>query len=274
MADVYVNNWSEFVSAVAVSGDTVYLPENSEWDMEEILPWGTQSAITMACTEINGRGTTIKNLHLNQAIIYTKNSLRIRNLIMKDWLCEGNDGSEESKAVFGCTSNYRIYFYSCAFSGILSSEKKHFVYGFPYNNNCSFNIEASGSWFEFSRVSGSVNRYCRIEMHLPNNTGVGLFGLDCEFCELIAYSPNATGMFYSSYHKGCTFRGNLQGITQDRASSTWDGFVSVYLDGTFGEGFSAKAKNGFVKCTEAQMKDPEYLRDKGFPIVVIEDGDT
>ena len=41
--------------------------------------------------------------------------------------------------------------------------------------------------------------------------------------------------------------------------------MSVYLDGTFGEGFSAKAKAGFVKCTQAQMKDPEYLRGKGFP---------
>lgn len=273
MADVYVNNWTEFVSAVAVSGDTVYLPEEAEWDMEEILPWGTQSAITMACTEINGRGTTIKNLHLNQPIVYTKNNIRIRNLIMKDWLCEGGSQDAE-KAVFTCNANYNIYFYSCEFSGILSSIKERFVYGFPHNYNCSFNIEASGNWFEFSRTGGSTNRYCRMEMHLPNNTYVGLFGLDCEFCELIAYSPNATGMFYSLYYKGCTFRGNLQGITKDNGSSTWTGFVSVYLDGTFGEGFSAKAKNGFVKCTEAQMKDPEFLRGKGFPIVVIEDGDT
>ena len=80
MADVYVNSWTEFVSAVAVSGDTVYLPEEAEWDMEEILPWGTQTALTFACTEINGRGTTIKNLHLNQAITVSKNNIIIRNI--------------------------------------------------------------------------------------------------------------------------------------------------------------------------------------------------
>ena len=272
MADVYVNNWSEFVSAVAVSGDTVYLPENAEWDMEDILPWGTQSAITMACTEINGRGTTIKNLHLNQAITVSKNNILIRNLIMKDWLCEGGTTTTEgSRAVF--TGDLNIYFYSCAFSGILAAIKNRFVYGYTWFHNCSFNIEASGTWFCMSR--SSENRYCRIELHLPNSTYPTPVGTDSEFCEIILYMPNATGGFYSCYYKGCTVRGNMQGITSDGSwGGDWTGFVSVYLDGIFGEGYSARKKAGFVKCTQAQMKDPEFLRGKGFPIVVIEDGDT
>ena len=273
MADVYVNSWTEFVSAVAVSGDTVYLPEEAEWDMEEILPWGTQSALTFACTEINGRGTTIKNLHLNQAITVSKNNIIIRNLIMKDWLCEGGSNDDE-KAVFTGLKN--IYFYSCAFSGILASVKKRLVYGYPRCHNCSINIEASGAWFELAKSSNSIMRYCRVELHLPNSTAQveSAVGLDNEFCEIIIYAPNATGSFFSCYYKGCTVRGNMQGITSDGSwGGDWTGFVSVYLDGIFGEGYSARKKAGFVKCSQEQMKDPEYLRGKGFPIVVIEDGE-
>lgn len=275
MADVYVNNWSEFVSAVAVSGDTVYLPEDAEWDMEDILPWGTQSAITMACTEINGRGTTIKNLHLNQAITVSKNNIIIRNLIMKDWLCEGGTTTTEgSRSVFDANSNRNVYFYSCAFSGILAAVKKRFVYGSVHCHNCSLNIEASGTFFDISNSGAGENRYCRIEFHLPNNTNPVVATLDNEFCEIILYMPNATGGFYSCYYQGCTVRGNMQGITSDGSwGGYWTGFVSVYLDGIFGEGYSARKKAGFVKCTQEQMKDPEYLRGKGFPIV-IEDGDT
>ena len=119
-------------------------------------------------------------------------------------------------------------------------------------------------------------RYCRIEMHLPNDAAQieTILGSDNEFCEILVYAPNATGNFFSYHHKGCTVRGNLQGITSDGSwAGDWTGFVSVYLDGTFGEGYSARKKAGFVKCTQEQMKNPEYLRGKGFPIVVIEDGE-
>ena len=38
MATVQVSDWSEFMTAIAVAGDTVVLPENAEWDMNEMHP--------------------------------------------------------------------------------------------------------------------------------------------------------------------------------------------------------------------------------------------
>ena len=69
MATVNVSNWAEFVSAIQVAGDTVVCPENAVWDMNEILPYGLDSAYTATCAKIEGRGTTIKNLHAAQGFI-------------------------------------------------------------------------------------------------------------------------------------------------------------------------------------------------------------
>ena len=59
MAEVQVSNWAEFVEAIAVSGDTVILPEEAEWNMAEILPYGLQSNVSFACRKIEGNGTRI-----------------------------------------------------------------------------------------------------------------------------------------------------------------------------------------------------------------------
>jgi hypothetical protein len=78
MAEVYVNSWQDFVTAIGVAGDTVILPEEAEWDMNEILPYGLQSNITFACNKIDGRGTRIKNLNLNSYVFqYSEQDIKI-----------------------------------------------------------------------------------------------------------------------------------------------------------------------------------------------------
>ena len=113
MATVYVNSWSEFVSAIGVSGNTVVLPENAEWDMGEILPYGLSSNINIACKSINGRGTRIKNLNLNSYYFnYDGTDVKyFQNLLMTDWIGTNKFfnlrfGSQFTRcAISGITSN-------------------------------------------------------------------------------------------------------------------------------------------------------------------------
>ena len=63
MAQVNVTNLAEFVSAIAVDGDTVVCPENADWDANDTYPDGYLSNLTWNAN-VNGNGTTIRNLHL------------------------------------------------------------------------------------------------------------------------------------------------------------------------------------------------------------------
>ena len=270
MADVYVNSWSEFKSAVGSydnMDNKIILPENAVWDMAEIKPYG--DSFQIQCAEIDGRGTCIKNLVLNESIyVYNEeHTPTIRNLEMKDWMCSG------STSVFGA---YPITMYSCTFSGILASGVYYFIGDSMSLYNCSFNIESSGSEF-FLSYGDSYFNYCRLELHLPNLTQdftIFYAYCHCFFCELLLYAPNVT-FINSGAFSGCVLRGNMTGVVNDDyyPDPYWEGFVSIYKDDMFSDEFTPSAPLGFVCCTEEQMKNPAYLRGKGFPIVVEDGGD-
>ena len=278
MADVYVNSWSEFKSAVGSydnMDNKIILPENAVWDMAEIKPYG--DSFQIQCAEIDGRGTCIKNLVLNEGIyVYNEeHTPTIRNLEMKDWMCSG------SQWIFDTYGG--ITMYSCTFSGMLASSVQCFCSNGMALYNCAFNIEASGSNFKLCFMYGaSYFHYCRLELHLPNVTqtdprDLKIFNYQdrCYFCELLLYAPNVISIGSGTF-SGCVLRGNMTGVTQDFYSGSqggidWEGFVSIYKDDMFSNQFTPIQPLGFVCCTESQMKNPPYLRGKGFPIVV-EDG--
>lgn len=264
MAEVHVNNWNEFLTAIAVAGDTVILPEEAEWDMNEILPDGNSSAIQVDCAVINGRGTRIKNFHLNYNW-RLNNNCTMNNLLMTDWIVD-TSGDEAYSSVFYAPSHH--YFNSCAFSGILSASVPKLSSGYLHLNKSSVNIEASKNQFSIGGI-GQSHIYSRIELHLPNATNPSPAGFNLQFCEIIFYVPNATGAFYSAYYKGCTVRGNMSGIASDGDwSGTWSGFPSVFYTEMFDVAYEPKYPEYFIRCTDAQLKNPAYLREKGFPIVV------
>lgn len=269
MAEVYVNDWDEFIDAIAVSGDTVILPEGAEWDMNEILPDGNTSEIVVNAAKIDGRGTRIKNFHLNYRWNISANNCTIENLLMTDWIVDCSTGSEENRhCAFYCNGGH--YFNSCAFSGILSASVTKLSYGALHLYKSSVNIESSRYQFFLGNI-GQSHSYSRIELHLPNDISVNPSpaGTDLQFCEIIFYMPNATGGFYSCYYKACTVRGNMSGITSDgNWVGTWSGFPSVFFTEMFDVSYEPKYPQYFIRCTDAQLKTPAYLREKGFPIVV------
>lgn len=266
MAEVSVNSWSEFVTAIGVAGDTVILPEEAEWDMNTILPYGLQSNITFACKKIDGRGTRIKNLNLNNyRFVYAEQDVKvIHNLLVTDWI--GTSYWFELR----CGSEW----FRCAISGITSYES--IIYNqHAYGNNavkmasCSINVESSANLFRITS-DGAEYKYCRIEAHAPNSSEGQIGNGNYFCCELVFYAPNATGYFsVYGFKNGNLLRGNLKSIPAISSSlAPWEGLTSVYSIDTFDDTVTSPFPQNFVPCTEDQLKDAAYLRSLGFPIVV------
>ena len=266
MATVSVTTWAEFLSAIAVSGDTVELPQEAEWNMNEIEPLGHAENIVIRCSKINGNGTRIKNLHLTGQFQVKGSYCEFNDFYMTDFIGDGvpYDG-------YGFFHG-NAFFRRCALSGILGVEYQNLVY---YTTNyaryfaeqTAINIESSSAnfWMYFGGSNGSI--YSRVEVHAPNTVYPTPAGYDFRYCEVIIYAPNAASEFAANHFVGCTLRGNMQSITNDSAGSRCD-VPTVYFSEMFGEGYAPDYPDSFIPCTEEQLKDPAYLRSLGFPIVV------
>ena len=266
MADVYVNSWSEFLTEIAKSGNKVHLPDNAVWDMNEIAPSGISGEIRIACSSIRGHGTRIKNLRLSGFFRVTAQYITINDLFLTDMIADKPDYSYP--AVFWGN----VFFVRCAISAIVSDGYYNLVryttnYDAYFAEKCSIYIEATGSNFALYIMGTHGSKYCRLELHAPNSTNGGGLG-DCSYCECVAYIPNAAGVYSSNFIGGCTVRGNMKQASENSWAGNWDAAVSVYDINMFGDGYTPKYPQYFVACTDEQLKNPEYLRSKGFPIVV------
>ena len=267
MADVYVNSWAEFVEAIGVAGDTVYLPENAEWDMGEILPYGLQENVSFACSKIDGRGTRIKNLNLNSyCFSYSEQDIKaIHNLLMTDWI-----GTN-----YFFDLRYGSEWFRCAISGITSAaniiyNQNSYSYSAVEMASCSINVESSANVFRIVNTGGGKYSYCRIEAHAANSSEGNIGNQNYLCCELAFYAPNATDYFYVySFQNGNLLRGNLKSIPAISSSwAQWSGLTSVFSADMFADGVTSPFPDNFVACTEEQLKDAAFLRSLTFPIVV------
>lgn len=267
MADVYVNSWSEFVTEIGKSGNVVHLPENAVWDMNEIAPSGVSGEIRIACSAIRGHGTRIKNLHLSGFFRVTAQYITINDLFLTDMIAD--EPSSSYPAVFWGN----VFFVGSTISAIVSDGYYELVryttnYDAYFAEKCSIYLEATGSSFTLYSMGSNGSKYCRLELHAPNSTNGGGLG-DCSYCECVAYIPNATGVSSADFRGGCTVRGNMKQVASENSwVGNWDAAVSVYDIDMFGDGYTPKYPQFFIACTDDQLKDPEYLRSKGFPIVV------
>lgn len=267
MAEVYVSSWSEFVEAIGVAGDTVILPEEAEWDMNEILPYGLQGDITFACKKIDGRGTRIKNLNLNNYVfIGAEQDIKVlHNLLMTDWI-----GTNQ-----WFTLSYGSEWFRCAISGITSASiiiynQNSYSYSGTEMASCAINVESSASRFQITS-DGANMRYCRVEVHAPNSDTGELGNAEYFCCELAFFAPNATiSISVYKFQNGNLLRGNLKSVPELEYARwvPWSGLTSVFDDDTFSDTLTSPFPQNFVSCTEDQLKDAAYLRSLGFPIVV------
>lgn len=272
MATVNVTNWAEFIEAIAVSGDTVVCPEDAVWDANDFAPNGITQDILWKCATVEGNGTIIRNAHFlgkiwaNDTDIHYINDLHILDFIA--------DGEAVSQRMFGGTYFMR----GCKLSGILSNvyfglvNSKN-VSGEYAMDKCSVNLEFSCSspvWLYSQPCDGF--RYCRLQLKCANSTGLPYLG-NMYYCEVIFYVSNASDRFYSQYYKGCTVRGNFQNVPlQDGTTGQWQGASSVYCIESFPASWTTAMANWFIPVTDAQLRDPQYLRSVGFPISIESGG--
>lgn len=278
MATVQVSTLAEFITAIAVSGDTVVCPEGAVWDANDVYPDGYPGDIDWKA-HVQGNGTEIKNFRI-YGLFKTEeyaSRVKISNLRIIDLI--GSMGGRGTTGV-----EYGIFwgsyeFEDFVFTGVVNSSYNLFClprdYYYMYQpkvTRCSFNIDASGEFRAFdSGGSGSDAgkvRYSRIELHLPNSHGRP-FGWTMPFdnCELIAYAPNTTAAMYSMNYIGCVIHGDMPSLQEGSSSGRWEGDMTVYSTDAMPSFVPYDAAH-FVGVTDAQLRDPVYLRGIGFPVAI------
>lgn len=273
MATVSVASWAEFVEAIAVSGDTVVCPENAVWDANDFAPNWLDDEIQWNCAEVRGNGTIIRNLHM-RGIFYTSvnTTQYIRDLHFLDFIADGV--REQSGIFYG-----KFAFVGCKLTGILATNYRFLVRctGFDSNtfsfDKCSLNVEFAtnmGIWPHEGLGAGF--RYSRIQIKAANTIAIIILHY-CQYCEVVLYIPNASDTFSSKMFLGCTVRGNFHSIPADSASWGWSGANSVYCNEDFPAGWTPSYPQNFIGVTDAQLRNPQYLRSIGFPISAESGGD-
>ena len=269
MATVNVNSWQEFLTAIAVSGDTVVLPEEAVWDANDFAPLGVLDDINWECETVEGRGTIIRNIHLYAKIIRGSGYQYVNDLHLLDFIADG-------EPTYGGLFEGDYFFKGCKISGILTNGYRWLIRN-PSNVNkyildrCSINLEfqkeTTGSiGISDTPCNGSI--YSRVQIKAPNAGDITHQPM--EYCEVVYYYSNASNKFASFYYTGCTVRGNFQGMqTTESWAGSWSGANSVYCIESFPAGYTPKYPANFIGVTDAQLKDPAYLRNIGFPIAVV-----
>lgn len=271
MATVSVSTLAEFITAIAVQGDTVVCPEGAVWDANDVYPDGYTGNIPWKA-DVQGNGATIKNLRFYGHFYTNEDAARvtISEIRIIDLIGSQTNGEYNAALFWG---SYKME--DCTISAVLNHRYHYIIHPrdsyymrHPNVNRCSFNIDASGDFSAF--YYGDIN-YSRIELHLPNSTkvpiGSGGSNFTVKNCEIIAYAPNITDKWRSIYYSGCIVHGDMPTLEEGASSGSMDGDMSVYSTDAM-PSFVPRDPVHFVGVTDAQLRDPSYLRSIGFPIAI------
>lgn len=274
MATVNVTSWAEFIAAVAVAGDTVVCPDGAVWDLTESEP--ITEPLEIACSEIQGNGTTIKGatFKIRGYSIRNTNSLMVDALhcdniyaecVERWWKASADLNLSKSKVSgqFINTSYYDLF----VFAGD-SGKKTNFT-------SCAMNVSCpnGGNLIFGNNPNYGVSKFCRYMIFTTNATtspfmyAVSPFNY-CEKCELILSVPNASRAAFdldSGTYKtsGCVIRGTT-GATKEYNLPTWDHGYHNWLNvASTSLGCTATvgthATYGGIFCTDSQMRNAEYI---------------
>lgn len=261
MATVSVTSLEEFVSAVAVAGDTVVCPEGADWDANDTYPDGYSGDIAWNAN-VRGNGTTIRNLHIYGFFAAdSSSSPEIYSLHIKNLIGSRSTGTSLNAGLF----DGDFYLEDSALSAVLNSSYYRIIrhgYDLPIAKRCAFTVDAAGRFGAF--ILGSV-WYTRCEIHAPNASESFSASTIFRQSELAIYAPNMATI--NSYrYQGCIIHGEMANVS-DSSSQRGDGDITLFsTDGM--PNFVPYDPTHFKGVTDAQLRDPEYLRSIGFPIAI------
>lgn len=266
MATVQVNSWADFVQAVAVSGDTVICPSGAIWDMNEIAPEGI-AGFPVNCAEIQGQGTEIKNLRVASGIGLGGGGNFYQSIDALHFVNFVGESGPFFVAAGAARQGPHTVFTGCKFAGLLPQNAQYFceVAGGDTRPTdfmqCSFAIEFgyNNTWYATQITRNGTIKYCRMHIQLPNgalfypNASWSYVRIDCPAMQML-HLGGAVANVYD---------GDLPQLTN--AIGTGETYPSVYNKDSM-PNFAGAAN--VLGVTEAQLRDPEYLRSIGFPIGV------
>lgn len=252
MATVHVTTFQDFVTASAVAGDTVVCPDGAVWDMNEIDPLNTVTAITVRAN-VTGNNTAIQHyrgrVDCNGGI--TLNALHLLDCLYDGTRFLGNDGTTASSV---------LYAENCRFSCSIGTASRYFSDNVRFLR-CAMTIDAAAA--NNLRIFGLTydrSRYCKIKINAPNAVRPGdTANWKFDDSEFIVDAPLAVYMNGSCGR--CTFRGEMPHVssTDTVFSSNFSVIVAPEYTTTTGN---------FKAVTDAQLRDANYLASIGFVIGV------
>lgn len=252
MAEVTVSTWPEFVSAVAVAGDTVIVPPGTVWDMNDIAPEGTPS-LTIAAAHIYGNGAVIRAPRINSTFFTLADSAEsIEDIRIEDFVA--------SKPVILKSTNNECKLKNVVLAGIQTAEltlrctRGSLTFCANQNAGCGFTIRIVGGDFMYDAAKISFT--------------------DCDFIMEGGYIGTSTAVATTLVN--CNVYGRCNGVylsSQSQLSiiNAVTDVVYVYSAGRLivaNSDFCSNIHENVISVTDDQMRDPEYLSSIDFPIGV------
>lgn len=258
MAVVHVSTFTEFLTAIAVSGDIVILDTDLDANAQEIT-----ATVSVNCDEIDGAGHTIYNVQCGHDIypfrfdtVCTVHNCNFQNVLQT-----------AGAALFQNTDRSRLITISnCAFQGLFTAVCR----GNFYFRRCAFILQ---------RTAGHAFSYYY--------SGVTLFLEQCYFkCDNIS----SDGVYRSTRAKGCYFEGTLNNPNSN--ALVFDGYgdnsvYNIYVKSAspvtvfYGSGqetpciynadrvdSTVTVNRPFIPLTDAQMHSASEIAATGFNIIV------
>lgn len=265
MATVTVSTWTDFVAAVAVTGDTVNIEPGTEWDMNDIAPLGA-GTVSINCAAINGNGAVIKAANITSDLLQFGHSCTVRRLNILDF-----DGKAFVMRVSGgATATLK----KCSVTGIFNAVNSSVF----YSDSGKIVFTADEPEYPGEKELGSM-------IDIISNNGSGI-------CAAY-YAGTALSLRYTNLHYVGDFNGSAyrHGVSVSDSLITGElnnaEFISIQrteinASGTLSSSSAVQtlvnsskatiASGDFTAVTPEQMTDPAYLQSIGFPIGVVVNG--
>lgn len=275
-----VSTWTDFVSAVAVSGATVDVVPGTVWDMNEISPSGAPT-VTVNCAEINGNGVKIMSPNIRQTFFQINNACVVDDIQIRDF--------EASAPVIATGAQSTAY---------TITVKKTIFKGQQTDSNTVYAPRSNGGKLAFS----ASDKGCAFIVDYYNSAGLmytaDYSGKNYDFeyvnfrVDMINGDPDSLLLGYNDAIDGfvtrfydCLIQGKCSYVIMKAGSAknlincecknvTIDGGATTdssnVVNADIVEG--ASSIQYITKCTTAQIKNAEWLKEHGFPIGVRVNG--
>lgn len=271
MAEIHVSTAIEFLTSIssATINDTIVIDNDIDFNASEFKSLRNINAGT-----IDGKGHTLYNIQSNTGVFkmnVTNAKQTIKNLQIRNILHLG--GVYNNEAFFECGA-YRnestaVVFDNCQIQGKVGLLFNH---GWTTINQCYIEIIANASTFTSTTGNGSHFKECYINITKDmssNNTQIISLG---------------------SLFEDCYFKGNIKNCKNNNRifSTLINCVVNTYIESSSNVTVALTGGNDTLSvfnrdrltfvtindtttvkgCTDAEMKNAQALRDKGFPIEV------